>query len=102
MQRPLQTDRDLTAEDQVTTFNNYYEFGSSKDVKAAAQALKIRPGPSPSTAWWRTDHHRHRRSAEGDAAGRAALPSPLRGGLVDGRALERFSAEGAGGFRQAR
>ena len=36
-------DRDLTAEDQVTTFNNYYEFGSSKDVKAAAQALKVRP-----------------------------------------------------------
>jgi sulfoxide reductase catalytic subunit YedY len=36
-------DRALTAEDQVTTFNNYYEFGSSKDVKAAAQALKIRP-----------------------------------------------------------
>jgi len=36
-------DRGLTAEDQVTTFNNYYEFGSSKDVKAAAQALKIRP-----------------------------------------------------------
>ena len=36
-------DRDLTAEDQVTTFNNYYEFGSSKDVKEAAQALKIRP-----------------------------------------------------------
>jgi methionine sulfoxide reductase catalytic subunit len=36
-------DRALTAEDQVTTYNNYYEFGSSKDVKAAAQALKIRP-----------------------------------------------------------
>ena len=36
-------DRDLTAEDQVTTFNNYYEFGSSKDVKEAAQALKVRP-----------------------------------------------------------
>jgi methionine sulfoxide reductase catalytic subunit len=36
-------DRAITAEDQVTTFNNYYEFGSSKDISAAAQALKVRP-----------------------------------------------------------
>jgi len=36
-------DRALTAEDQVTTFNNYYEFGSSKDISGAAQALNVRP-----------------------------------------------------------
>ena len=36
-------DRAVTAEDQVTTFNNYYEFGSSKDISGAAQALKVRP-----------------------------------------------------------
>lgn len=36
-------DREITAEDQVTTFNNYYEFGSSKDISGAAQALKVRP-----------------------------------------------------------
>src|SRR5262245_200499 len=36
-------DRAVTAEDQVTTFNNYYEFGSSKDISGAAQALKPRP-----------------------------------------------------------
>jgi len=36
-------DRDLTAEDYATTYNNFYEFGSSKDVVEEAQALPIRP-----------------------------------------------------------
>ena len=36
-------DRALTKEDLVTSYNNYYEFGSQKDIKDAAQALKIRP-----------------------------------------------------------
>src|SRR5215510_14330368 len=35
-------DRAITPEDQVTTYNNY-EFGSSKDISGAAQALKVRP-----------------------------------------------------------
>ena len=36
-------DRDLTKEEYVTSYNNYYEFGSQKDIKDEAQALKIRP-----------------------------------------------------------
>ncbi len=36
-------DRDLTPEEYATTYNNYYEFGSSKDVAEAAQALPVRP-----------------------------------------------------------
>ncbi len=36
-------DRPLTPQDLVTGYNNYYEFGSSKDVSDAAQALPIRP-----------------------------------------------------------
>lgn len=36
-------DRELTAEADATTYNNYYEFGTSKDIYEAAQALPIRP-----------------------------------------------------------
>ncbi|MGL4240462.1 MAG: protein-methionine-sulfoxide reductase catalytic subunit MsrP [Beijerinckiaceae bacterium] len=36
-------DRDLTPESVNASFNNFYEFGSSKRVAAAAQALKARP-----------------------------------------------------------
>jgi methionine sulfoxide reductase catalytic subunit len=36
-------DRDLTPENINANFNNFYEFGSSKRVAAAAQALKHRP-----------------------------------------------------------
>ncbi len=36
-------DRPLTDEKLAASYNNFYEFGSSKRVAAAAQALKIRP-----------------------------------------------------------
>ena len=36
-------DRPLTAEKDATTYNNFYEFGSHKQISDAAQALKIRP-----------------------------------------------------------
>ncbi|MGD9742446.1 MAG: protein-methionine-sulfoxide reductase catalytic subunit MsrP [Dongiaceae bacterium] len=36
-------DRPLTAEADATSWNNFYEFGSSKDVVEEAQALPIRP-----------------------------------------------------------
>ncbi len=36
-------DRDVTAEKDATTYNNFYEFGSHKQISKAAQALKIRP-----------------------------------------------------------
>jgi sulfoxide reductase catalytic subunit YedY len=41
---PLFTlDRPVTPEKLVTTYNNYYEFGSSKSVWDKAQALPLRP-----------------------------------------------------------
>ena len=36
-------DRPLTAEEYATRYNNFYEFGSSKDVVEEAQSLPIRP-----------------------------------------------------------
>ena len=36
-------DRDMTAENDATTYNNFYEFGSHKEISKAAQALKVRP-----------------------------------------------------------
>src|SRR5438477_1489971 len=39
-------DRPVTDEKINTNYNNFYEFGSSKNVARAAQALVLRPGPS--------------------------------------------------------
>jgi sulfoxide reductase catalytic subunit YedY len=36
-------DRPITDESINTTYNNFYEFGSSKSIMRAAQALKLRP-----------------------------------------------------------
>jgi sulfoxide reductase catalytic subunit YedY len=36
-------ERGLTAEADATTYNNFYEFGSSKNIHEAAQAMRIRP-----------------------------------------------------------
>ena len=36
-------DRDLTPEKIATTYNNFYEFGSHKNIWRAAQKLEIRP-----------------------------------------------------------
>ena len=36
-------DRELTPEDVASTYNNFYEFGSHKQIWQAAQALPIRP-----------------------------------------------------------
>ena len=36
-------DRDLTAEDVSGNYNNFYEYGTSKQVTSAAQQLKTRP-----------------------------------------------------------
>lgn len=35
--------RDITSEGIVTSYNNFYEFGSQKTIAAAAQALSLRP-----------------------------------------------------------
>ena len=36
-------ERDIAPEIDATTYNNFYEFGSTKSVARAAQALKLRP-----------------------------------------------------------
>ncbi|MGI9508996.1 MAG: protein-methionine-sulfoxide reductase catalytic subunit MsrP [Geminicoccaceae bacterium] len=36
-------DRPLSAEQDVVSYNNFYEFGSHKSIASAAQALRIRP-----------------------------------------------------------
>ena len=36
-------DRDITNEETATTYNNFYEFGSSKRIARKAQALETRP-----------------------------------------------------------
>jgi len=36
-------DREMTTEKLATSYNNYYEFGSSKRIVASAQTLPIRP-----------------------------------------------------------
>src|SRR5262249_4933289 len=36
-------DRAITPEEIVTNYNNYYEFGSSKDIAGAAKKLPLRP-----------------------------------------------------------
>jgi sulfoxide reductase catalytic subunit YedY len=36
-------DREITAEEEATTYTNYYEFGSSKNIHARARNLPIRP-----------------------------------------------------------
>ena len=36
-------DRPITEEKYPTTYNNFYEFGSQKEISRGAQALKIRP-----------------------------------------------------------
>jgi sulfoxide reductase catalytic subunit YedY len=38
-----QVSRELTDRDLVATYNNFYEFGSHKEIWQAAQALEIRP-----------------------------------------------------------
>jgi sulfoxide reductase catalytic subunit YedY len=36
-------DRPVTDEKEVTTYNNFYEFGSQKTISSSAQELKLRP-----------------------------------------------------------
>ena len=38
-----QVDRPITAEKYATTYNNFYEFGSHKEIYHAAQAMRVRP-----------------------------------------------------------
>ena len=39
----FELDRELTEREYATTYNNFYEFGSTKNIWPAAQALRLRP-----------------------------------------------------------
>jgi len=39
----FEVERELTAEEIATTYNNFFEFGSHKNISMAAQALQLRP-----------------------------------------------------------
>ncbi len=82
-------DRPVTDEKINTNYNNFYEFGSTKTVARAAQALKLRPWTVKIDGMVEKEHDgRHRRPhREGDAGG-AALSHALRRGLVDGGAVD--------------
>ena len=48
-------DRPVTDEKINTNYNNFYEFGSTKNDRAGgAGAASCGPGRSRSTAWWRS------------------------------------------------
>jgi sulfoxide reductase catalytic subunit YedY len=80
-------DEEWTSYDSVTHYNNFYEFGTSKEDPArnARDAAATRRGRSGSTGWWRS-----RRLIDIDrltktvSAGRTHLPAALRRRLVDG------------------
>ena len=82
----------MTEERRVTTYNNFYEFGTDKSIYRDAQKLEVRP--------WTIKVERHGREAvrdrhrrpSGQGAARGARLSPsLRRNLVDDRAVERLS-----------
>ena len=58
-------DRELTAEDLATTYNNFYEFGSSKDIEGRGAGAEDPALDRHDRRHGReADHDRHRRSAE--------------------------------------
>lgn len=96
---PYSTDAAPNSYEQITGYNNYYEFGWDKgDPAQNAGRLEDRPvvgrdqragGPPGQLAAGRCAAHGPGRGAD--------LPVPLRGGLVDGHSLDRVSARGAAG-----
>ena len=82
----------------ITTYNNYYEFGTDKDEPAGLQnAISARRAlDGGSRRRWSRSHARlrHRRHPQARAARRAHLSHALRRRLVDGDSVDRLSAVG--------
>lgn len=82
----FRTAEELTRLEDVTNYNNFYEFGTDKtDPSKAAKTLKL----SPWTVKVSGECEKPRqpvagRTAQGHHAGGAHLPAALRGRLVDG------------------
>ncbi len=91
---PLSTDEKQNTYEQVTTYNNFYEFGTDKDdparqrphaARAAVDGGDRGRGEEAAVA-------RHRRPDEARTARGAHLSHALRRGLVDGDPVGRLPA----------
>ena len=84
-------DRPITPEEINGNYNNFYEFGATKNVTKAAQALKIRPWTVKIDGMVEKPFEiGDRRSDPQDAARRAALSPSLRRGVVDDDPVDRL------------
>ena len=85
--------REVNSWEQITTYNNYYEFGIDKDSPAElARDFKTEPWTVASKASaTRRRKYLARRHPEGRDARRARLPAPLRRSVVDGHSVGRHS-----------
>ncbi len=82
----------LTPFDDITHYNNYYEFGTDKsDPKANAADFQTCPGRSRSAACARTRALPSTICSSRPTRG-SRLPPALRGGVVDGDPVGRVSA----------
>ena len=86
------TGEELTPYKDVTTYNNYYEFGTGKDDPSeTANKLRTRPwSVARRGRGQQAQGVRHRGNPQTGAAGRADLPHALRRGLVDGDTVGRL------------
>ncbi len=50
----FELDRELTPEEVNLNYNNFYEFGSHKEIASAAQALDPRPWEITIDGWWKS------------------------------------------------
>ena len=91
---PYDTDEKPTSYEDVTTYNNFYEFGLDKDdPRANAHTLQTRPWTISVEGEVRQaadDRHRHLLSVV--PARGARLPHALRRGLVDGHPVAGLPA----------
>ena len=92
---PFSTTEKETPFNDITNYNNFYEFSTDKYEPAKlAQALKTRPWTVQVDGLVKKPQDlRHRLLPQDLPDRRAHLPSSLRRRLVDGHPLERFRAQ---------
>ena len=90
------TGEQLTSFDDITHYNNFYEFGVDKDEPAKnAGGLPTRPWTVQVEGKVKTaEDLRHRRAAQAAPAGRSRLSPSLRRGVEHGDSLGRLLALG--------
>ena len=90
-------DEKINSFQDVSTYNNYYEFGTDKDEPSQyAKNFKTAPWTVSIEGDLRQAAQvQHRRDPDTGAARGTHLPASLRGSLVDRGALDRLFAEHA-------